>query len=107
MNKREYKTLGDMIGMPDDVDKEHIKKMLNSYDKKHPGEIVFHRNTARDNQWNDFNVIDKQSNRRYLMELPPELFNSLEEYIPTLFREKKHFAWFCNNFPDLLIPRKY
>lgn len=107
MNKREYKTLGDMIGMPDDEDKKQITKIISSYDRKHPGEIVFHRDTARDSQLNDFNLIDKESNRRYLMELPPELFNRLEAYIPTLFREKKHFAWFCNNFPHLLIPKKY
>lgn len=107
MNKNEYKTLADAVGMPDDEDKRYIQRLLVAYDKKHPGEIQFHRDAARARQHNEWNVVDEDSHRRYLMEMPAGLHEKLEAYIPTLFREKKHFAWFCKNFPELMIPKKY
>lgn len=108
IDKSEYKTLGDAVGMPDAEDKRNIEKIIRAYEKKHPGEIIFHRNMARDRLVNAFNpnaVVDKKSNRRYVFELPPDLFNKLEAYIPTLFRDKKHFDWFKKNFKGLKIPQ--
>lgn len=107
LDKSQYKSLGDVVGMPDEDDKKQIRRIIIRYNKKHPGEIQFHRDTARDRLTNEWSEVDDDSHRRYLMEIPEGLFAQLEAYIPTLFREKKHFAWFCKNFKELLIPRKY
>lgn len=107
MNINKYKSLGDAIGLPDKTDKERLQNIILKYEKEHPGEIKFHRDMARERIQNEFAEIDSHSARRYLMELPPGLHSRLESYIPTLFREKKHFSWFCRNFKELLIAEKY
>lgn len=108
LDKQSYKTLGDAVGMPDATDKENIQNIILRYERKHPGEIKFHRDAARDRIVNAFNpnaVLDKNSNRRYMLELPPKLHANIEAYIPTIFRDKKHFDWFKKNFKELLIPQ--
>lgn len=113
MQKKELKTLGDAIGMPDDIDKERIRKIILKYEKKYPGQITYTRDVAkRDFQDQGgrkarFGEVNKQAHGRVLFELPEELHRQLEEYIPTLFRETKHFQWFCRNFKELLIVEKY
>lgn len=107
LDKHSYKDIGDAVGMPDAQDKAHIDKIIISYEKKNPGEIAFHRDMAKARMNNEFAEIDKSSGRRYLFELPPQLHAKLEAYIPTLFRSKKHFAWFCKNYKHLMIAEKY
>lgn len=115
--KKHYQDIGDAVGMPDADDKAHIEKILLAYDKKHPGEIKFHRDNARANSvagTNEYGLVSggtskhgiTSENLRYLFELPPEVHEKIEEYIPTIFRSKKHFAWFCKNFKELMIPSK-
>lgn len=106
------KTLGDVVGLPDKEDKEMIRKFLVQYEKKHPGEIQFHRDAARARleeagKSTEFAVIDKTSNRRYVFELPTGIGQWLERSYPLMFRDKQHFAWFCNNFPELRIGDRY
>lgn len=117
INKNEYKTLGDAVGMPDDTDKENIRKIILKYEKKNPGEIKRILDFAKVHSLaaqNQYGLISEQSKKgisssgiRYLLELPPKLHEQIEEYIPTIFRDKKHFRWFCKNFKELLIPEKY
>lgn len=106
------KNLGDAIGMPDKEDKEIIRRVLVQYEKAHPGEIKFHRDAARARieaagKDSKFAIIDKDSNRRYMFELPVEIGMFLEKSYPLMFRNKKHFAWFCKNFPELMIGDLY
>lgn len=111
-----YKSLGDAIGMPDEHDREFIRRLLLDYERKHPGQIKFTLDTAKSDQWeNDsafrerskFGLVDAQSSRRHLFELPASLMQLIERYYPTMFREKKHFAWFCKNFKELRLTEKY
>lgn len=106
------KTLGSAIGMPDNEDKEIIRRVLVQYEKAHPGEIQFHRDAARariveSGKSTEFAVLDKDSSRRYMFELPVEIGMFLEKSYPLMFRDKKHFAWFCKNFPELLIGERF
>jgi hypothetical protein len=106
------KNLGDAIGLPTAGDKEIIRKVLVQYDKANPGMIKFHRDAARariaeSGKDNKFGLINKESNRRYMMELPVEIGQFLEKSYPLMFTNKKHFAWFCKNFPELLIGEQY
>lgn len=102
--------MSDVVGMPDALDKEHIQRLIMKYEQVHPGWIKHTRDTAREelSGFNrDFAVVDKQAARRYMLELPEELNNAIEKYIPTIFRDPKHFAWFIQNFKELMIPEKW
>src|SRR5688572_5416829 len=111
MDKTTKKTLGEAIGLPDDVDKENIRKIILKYDKKHPGYIQHAISEAKaDFAGTDkakFGEVNKSAHGRVLFELPEELHANLETYIPTLFREKTHLRWFIKHFKELLIPEKY
>lgn len=113
---REVKTLGEAIGMPDDVDKAFIRRVILEYEQGYPGLIKHAVDEARRDQAanssgvNDvtaFGLVDKSSSRRHLLELPEGLVTQLERYYPTLFRERKHFRWFIKNFKELLLPERY
>jgi hypothetical protein len=106
------KTLGSAIGLPDNGDKEIIRKFLVQYEKAHPGEIKFHRDAARariveSGKSTEFAIVDKDSNRRYMFELPVGVGQFLEKSYPLMFRDKQHFAWFCKNFQELMIGERY
>lgn len=113
MQKKEYKSLGDAVGMPDSVDKERIRKILLAYEKKYPGQITYTRDVAKGDfgaqggKKAEFGLVNKGASGRVIFELPEELHHQLEEYIPTLFRDKKHFRWFVKNFKELMIPERY
>lgn len=110
INKREYKDLADAVGMPDETDKTNIRRIILNYERKHPGIILDCLTKARKESKaseNKFGIVNKGSDMRYVMELPMELHEKIEAYIPTIFREKKHFRWFVKNFPELRIPEKY
>lgn len=110
------KDLGDAIGMPTEADKRFIRKLILAYDRKHPGWIKATIDQARNDQrenstaFNDktrFGLVDKQSSRRHLFELPEELYLEIERYFPTMFYTRSHFHWFVKNFPELLLPERY
>lgn len=119
LSKDAYKTLGDAVGMPDDEDYKYILGLIEAYDRKHPGELLYWRDHARDtsvasnNDWGlvKANGLGKNggdlSGHRYMLEIPQVLHDKIEKYIPTIFRDKKHFGWFKKKFPGLLIPRKF
>lgn len=107
------KTMADAVGLPDAEDKKRIQRYLLQYEKKHPNEIGAILAIARQNfrdQGGDvakFGLVNKQAHGRTLFELPEELGQWMEQAYPLMFKEKKHTAWFCKNFPELLIPEKY
>jgi len=120
MKKAEYKTLGDAVGMPDDQDKETLRKIMIKWDKAHPGVTDYTIKLAREEMEansttfkdvSDLGIVEKKgmssTNRALIFELPEGLVTELEKCIPTLFRERKHFAWFVKNFPELRIPKNY
>lgn len=99
--------MSDVVGMPDNEDKANIQLIIDNYEKEFPGQIEDTITLARSFAKGEFNTVDKNSNRRYILELPPMLVGRLEEYIPTIFKDKRHFAWFCKNFKKLTITGKY
>lgn len=114
--KKHYQDIGDGVGMPDEIDKTRVERIIAKYEAKNPGMLLALRNDARENSTagtNDYGLITEtgkkgisSASQRYMMELPADLHATLEEYIPTLFRSKKHFSWFCKNFKYLMIPSK-
>lgn len=117
ITNKQYKTLGDAVGMPDEVDKENIRKIILKFEREHPGEILAIIEYAKASSsafTNEFGLVSGKSNSkgissnslRYQMELPPDLHRKIEEYIPTIFSDKKHYAWFKKNFRELFLPEK-
>lgn len=107
------KTMADVVGLPDEQDRQRIQRYLLRYEKAHPGEIQFHINMAREHfraaggDKQKFGVTNKQAHGRTLFELPNEVGQWLEAAYPLMFRSKEHTAWFAKNFPELLIPERY
>lgn len=103
-NKGDYKDIGDAVGMPDEQDRQQIRKMIDDFEQKHPGEIKLHRDEASEHlKQLRTDVVGKKAGRRYALELPEPLYEQMEKYIPTLFRSKKHFTWLRKNFKELFL----
>jgi len=107
--------VADAIGMPDEQDYEVLLKIIQRYDKTHPGFLSAARNAGRrdyeagvHHKKRTFDkqsraVISKDTNMTYAMELPADLVTAIERVFPSLFRSKKHFQWFKKNFSSLTI----
>lgn len=122
LGKGGVQDLGAAVGMPDDIDKENIRRMILRFEKKHPGFIGHAREEARkdlvqNKGWEalDYGEIEKKggkgitstTNRTLVFELPEELMNKIEQAYPTMFRDRSHFQWFVKNFRELMVPEKY
>lgn len=113
----EYKDLGSLIGMPDDEDKANIRRIILKYEKQYPGRVQHSIAEARKeleqstggiwNKFSDHGVVEQETYRARILELPEGLHQRIEKYMPSIFRDRKHLAWFIKNFPELLVPKKY
>lgn len=106
ISKGAYKDIGDAIGMPDATDKKNIRALIDSFEKKNPGMIKEVRDEARirlAEMGRSDAVVDKLSGRRYALEIPEPLHQAIENYIPTIFRSKRHFQWLRTNFKELFV----
>ena len=108
--------IADAIGMPDEEDLKVLTRIIKHYDKTHPGVLAHTVNTARQEfasgtygnrlHWDKEAVVSKKTNNVYAMELPVDLGQAIEAVFPSMFRSKKHFRWFRDNFPGLTISGK-
>lgn len=112
---RESGDVADAVGTPDEKDYEMLAHIISTYEKRRPGMIqatlkqgrrdyeagVHHMKSVFSK--NGDAVISEDTNLIYQMELPADLVQIIETEFPTLFRSKKHFAWFKEKFPVLLI----
>lgn len=103
-----------VVGMPDDADKRQLRLIIDIYERTHPGEIG--RVVAYEKQQEDENsfggadaflVKNKQSDLRKVLAMPPDLVGAIKDGFPTLFKDKKHFRWFVQNFPEFRVARRY
>jgi len=103
--------MSSVVGMPDEEDKRIIQKIIINYEDKKPGQITDSileaRQENKEGNKNSLNTTNKGSNSRLVLRLPEELAMQLQKYIPTLFRDKKHFEWFVKNFKHLMVPEEY
>lgn len=107
---RSNKSLADAIGLPDEEDRKRIMDRILKYEHEHPGEIIAIRDHARQLSKatkNKHGVVNEESRRRYLFELPEELGHWMGQAYPLMFREPSHTRWFAKNFKELLIPERY
>lgn len=105
--------IADVVGMPDDQDLETLRSIIQKFDAKYPGLIKNSLQAGRRDYklgvhakkelWQGEGIISKDSNMTYAMELPANLYFAIEQVFPSMFKSKKHFAWFKKNFRQLTI----
>lgn len=110
------KSMADAVGMPDEKDKAFLRRLIRRYDRNHPGLLAYTIQQARQDQFENsttfkniskYGLVDQVSSRRHIFEFPESLIATIEQYYPTIFRDKKHFGWFVHNFPELMLPEKF
>lgn len=117
-----FRALAGAVGMPDKKDWENIVQMIALYRKKsvdiygYDILVTCITDARRDYQQNggkydsvarDFNLVNKDSNMRYHFELPESFVRWIEVGYPLMFKDLKHYHWFCKNFRELMIPGRF
>lgn len=100
------KDLADVVGMPDEKDRENIVAIIKKYDKHFKGEIEAVYRDAKKNATDHRYVSkfeSKEGRKRLSISLPTALMREIEEAYPAMFTSPKHFAWFERNFRGLVI----
>lgn len=98
----QIRTLGDVVGMPDQWDYDNLKALISKYNRQYPGEI---QEVVRDNRrsrgwtYNPF-AASKSGHLRHALELPEGLHNEIKRSYPLMFKEKKQLHWFMRKFPE-------
>lgn len=121
-DKASVKSLGDAVGMPDKWDKENLDRLISKFNKA-TFNIEGHTITGKTyiqmcreeakashqstNAFNPYNLKTTENDMRAVTAIPPELHAAIEDTMPTIFRDKKHFGWFVKNFPEFRIAEKY
>lgn len=105
--------IADAIGMPDEDDYNMLYKIIQKFERAHPGLIQATLKAGRQDYengihraskvWNGDTIVNKDSNMVYSFELPSGLVTAIEAVFPSMFRSKKHFRWFKKNFVKLTI----
>lgn len=107
------KDVADAVGLPTTWDRENLHKIITRFEKKNPGMIQYTVKEAKADFFSqggakrEYGEVNKSAHGRVLLELPEELYFQLEKSLPSLFRSKRHLAWFIKNFSGLLVPEKY
>lgn len=99
--------LGVALGMPDDEDYEFIKRRIEQYERKYPGELAANRRDAlaakQQSKRNKYGQLSNDGMRHALV-LPTELYLFFKKHYPSIIgpnRSKRHVAWLLRKFPIL------
>jgi hypothetical protein len=113
MSNRGKGDIADAIGMPDEKDYEVLLSIIQQFEAKNPGLIKatleagrqdYYNGAHRKNKtWTGKTTVSRDSNMTYVFELPANLYFAIEAVFPSMFKSKKHFAWFKKNFYKLTI----
>lgn len=108
----------DIVGMPDEADRKNIINLINHFKRERfskDGVILtgaqlmrISITNARKNHEASLNIFDrtlksKETELRVGTALPTPLWTKIEEAYPTMFRDRRHYEWFYNNFPQFKI----
>lgn len=117
-----FKTVGDVIPLPDKEDWNNICRIINKYRKesiqKYGKDILVEciadarkEHVSAGSKYGrlsaEYQLVNKDSNMRHIFEFPESFVNAIQQVYPVMFTNKKHFAWFCNNFKELTLSGKY
>ncbi len=120
--KGTVKSLGTVIGLPDKEDWENICRIIDIYRKESIKRYGFdvlvdciataRKDTEQhggryDHIAKGFNLVNKDSNMRYVFEFPESFVTIIQKAYPIMFSDKEHFRWFCRNFATLRIAGRF
>jgi hypothetical protein len=115
----------EIVGMPDEVDIKNLNALITNFKADH-FEVYGRMMTGQ--QWISYEVADakeqmelsgvgamvnphgvksKETELRVGTAMPYVLWNAIERAYPTMFRDKKHFDWFCKNFREFVVASRY
>lgn len=104
--------MSDVVGMPDEKDKEFIRNLIQIHEKMTNGLLAYTLKQSREEfenyskfatKGNEDAKVNQGSNMTYDFELPNSFVLLIEKYYPTMFRDRKHFAWFKKNLKGLMV----
>lgn len=104
-----------VVGMPDAFDKKNIQSLIRAYEQTFPGRIrhlveeekADEVSQGHGGTFDPYLMKNKGSEMRKVLVMPAELVQELKTGYPTLFTDRKHFAWFVKNFPQFMVAEKY
>lgn len=104
-----------VVGMPDAFDKKNIQSLIRAYEATFPGRIKSIVDAEREDEkaeghggtFDPYLMKNKGSEMRKVLVMPAELVQELKTGYPTIFTDRKHFAWFVKNFPQFMVADKY
>lgn len=108
----------EIVGMPDDWDKQNLRNLIENFYKEKFEMVGGKLLTGK--QWTKLEVEDARKKHDQVLKdshgvkienselrvgtaLPNLLWNRIEEAYPTMFRDKDHFNWFIENFPEFKV----
>lgn len=105
------KNMAGAVGMPDEEDARLLRELVTIYERKTNGLLGYTIREARrefevgrhGQLSNKFAVVNKQSALRYDFELPQSFVIVVEKHWPTIFQDRKHYAWFKKTLTALMI----
>lgn len=112
----------EIVGMPDDLDIKNINAMINNfkrdsfevYGRVITGQqwITYEVKDSReanqvDDTWNQNGMKIKETEVRIGTAIPYILWNAIEAAYPTMFRDKKHFNWFVQHYPEFKVAKRF
>lgn len=116
------KSLGDAIGLPDDGDWQNITNIIGVYRKesvkKYGFDILIDCIANARKEYHNFggkydtlavqkNLVNKDSGMRYHFEFPESFVKTIELAYPLMFKDRKHYHWFCKKFAGLGITGEF
>lgn len=118
----------DIVGMPDAEDKQNLKNLINnfakekfSFTREDDTEFVMtgaqwitaevndakrSHDQDRNNPINPYGIKSEESEMRIGTAIPNVLWARISEAYPTMFKDKKHFQWFQQNFKMFNVANK-
>lgn len=104
--------MSDVVGMPDDKDKEFIRNLVQIHERLTGGLLAYTIKASRTEfeakskfatKANIEATVSDESRMTYDFELPNSFVVMVEKYYPTMFRDRKHYAWFKKNLKGLMV----
>lgn len=107
----DMKSMANAVGMPDSEDETLLYQLIEIYERKTGGLLAHTIRNARNEfevgnhglSSNKFAVVNKQSAMRYDFEFPESFVHVIEKHWPTMFQDKKHYAWLKKKLYKLMV----
>jgi hypothetical protein len=101
----------EIVGMPDEWDERNIATLIKKYEKRFPGQIEWLLKDSRAEVGEEKRALkfvakeERGIGLKRSLSLPSALINEIKAAYPTMFRDKRHMAWFMKKFPQFVVEK--